>query len=35
VFGTGGTVDNPQFSGIEQLNLNEIQAAEKMKGCPA
>lgn len=35
VFGTGGTVDSPRLSAVEQHNVNEIRAAEKMKGCPA
>jgi hypothetical protein len=35
VFGTGGTVDNPQLSAIEERNIDEIQAAERAKGCPS
>jgi uncharacterized caspase-like protein len=35
VFGTGGTVDNPQLSALEERNIDEIQAAERIKGCPS
>ncbi len=33
-FGTGGTVDNPRLSTIEDYNVKAIQAVESGNGCP-
>jgi hypothetical protein len=34
VFGTGGRVDNPRLSAVEESNVTEIRAVEGMKACP-